>query len=286
MTGSRLFNAILVGADLRGASLEGVDLTGARLESAVLAETHLEASQLRGASVAGAILSNSWLQGATSLVLNGVILRKARLNAVDFCERADPKKGPTLSDLREADFATPADWNAIKAKLRDGARSDWKVSLGRLEAALRRKETCLAGKTKPEDLAHRRLLYEEGPLQSPMSGWPPSSEQGLNRGGGWSEDEFSANLATALWDQACEDTLLAQVLVIQALGGRPPSDPLINMHLAFNYMQRQGMRCEDEGEKEGASESLRGCPGLSGIDNKDRERIIDTARSSPLCSTP
>jgi uncharacterized protein YjbI with pentapeptide repeats len=291
LTGSKLFSAVLIGADLRGAYLEGVDFTNARLEGAVLAETHLEGAQFNGATVAGVLLSNSSLQGSTALVLNEAILRQARLRAVNFCQRTDPKEGPMLTDLRDLDFTTPTHWGKIIARLKEGAHAEVRVALERLEAARERDEkeatACLAGdkegKPKRADtMAHRRLLYGEGPLQDPMAGWPPVSEQGLSQSGGWGEAEFYEHLATALWDHACQDSLLARTLVERALGNHPSSDPLLNAHLAFNYMRRQGNNCADD-QRDG---EVVPCPGFAEIEAKVGERIVEIARSSPLCSSP
>jgi uncharacterized protein YjbI with pentapeptide repeats len=270
LTGSRLFHAFLTGADLRGAYLEGADLTQAILDGANLAKAHLEAAELKYATSTGAVFWNASLQGATSLLLNGTIVRQAKMQGIDLC-KGTKANGLALTDLRGVDFATAVAWGEIRARLPRGAVA--RMALPRLQAARERKATCLANyriasaasekPRNPEDMVHRRLLYSEGKLEGPMENWPPLADQGRKPGEGWSETAFFADLATALWDNACGDPLLAQALIKRTLNEFSPADTLLSKHLALQFKARQ--------------QSLKACSGFDEIDESQRERIIDMA---------
>jgi uncharacterized protein YjbI with pentapeptide repeats len=233
LTGSKLFHAILVGADLRGAHLEGADFSNARLDGANFAGAHLEAAEFKDATSKGAVFWNASLQGATSLFLDGAILRQAKMRAIDLCKGRNAN-GPWRTDLRDVDFTTSASWYEIETRLGDSLL---------LKEPRERKDPCLKPRKSrlPEDMAHRLLLYSVGPLPEPMKDWPPLAQQGPSRNGIWGETEFFAALADNLWDQACNDrdSLLARALVKRILDGYSPAEPLLNKHLADQLKKRQ-----------------------------------------------
>lgn len=298
LAGADLWHAILQEADLTQADLRAADLSFSELEGAALAHAHLLAADLSEARLAGAWFAGADLRavqfrdaestGASfrgailwssrGLILRGIILRQAKLDAL--CP--DPGLPPQLVDLREVEPPNPKDEGKVwDARLLDGVPEG-----PRRKAALNRLGTqpiqpyCKAGVPlrPPANLKYLGLLYHDERRSDALKpdllkDWPPVAEQAIQAGSAWTEDDFYVELA-ALWaEDACRSESFARAML--RLAARPPI--LAEEKLVAALKDRLKQRLEQARQERATVEGPPGvglpCPALLSLEDEDLKKL-------------
>ena len=267
LEGATLYEADLQGADLRGANLQGTDLSWTNLQSADLRGADLMAGNLIGAKLQGADLRGAKLQGTilSEAQLQGASLDNASLLGADLTPGTNLKKAELNAAILYNTLLKGTDWSQTDhdglilvtkslPEWNDRQQEILDKSLQKLMDVETFNAYQLRFKKADETALHNKLTRQVDCF-SDNSAFPECKY--------FLPEQLKPFLADTLYPKlielACSDTAIANGIVRRA-SDMTMSD---NNHPLFGLA--------------GALAKSINCPGLSGLSEQIREKLVKTA---------
>jgi len=268
LEGATLYDADLQGADLRGANLQGTDLSWTNLQSADLRGADLMAGNLKGAKLQGADLRGAKLQGTnlSEAQLQGASLDNASILGADLTPGTNLKKAELNGAILYNTRIEGTDWSKTNHHgliLINKSLPEWndrqQELLDKSLQKLMDVETFNAYQMRfikvNETALHNSKLTRQVDCYSDNSAFPECKY--------YLPEQLKPFLADTLYPElielACSDTAIAAGIVRRAsdMAMSDNNHPLFGLAAAL-------------------TKSI-SCPGLSGLSEQIREKLIKTA---------